>query len=109
MSGHDVLGFPRTPILIKKIFGGTGFQPVPAQAKACGYILSIHPLNTEYKIPAGHYCLNHPLKKGGLRWVPMIYQGVITRSIKEITSARFEGTARRAPTVQKGQLVFRSE
>ncbi len=35
--------------------------------------------------------------------------GVITRSIKEIALARFEGTARRAPTVQKGQLVFRSE
>ena len=34
MSGHDVLGFPRTPIFIKKIFGGTGFQPVPAQANA---------------------------------------------------------------------------
>jgi len=34
---------------------------------------------------------------------------LITRSIKEIALARFEGTARRAPTVQKGQLVFRSE
>ena len=55
MSGHDVLGFPRTPIFIKKIFYGTDFQPVPAQAKACGYILSIYPLNTGYKIPAGHY------------------------------------------------------
>ena len=54
-SGHDVLGFPRTPIFIKKILGGTGLQPVPAQAKACGYILSIYPLNTEYKIPAGHF------------------------------------------------------
>jgi len=25
---------------IKEDFGGTGFQPVPAQAKACGYISS---------------------------------------------------------------------
>jgi hypothetical protein len=24
------------------IFGGTGFQPVLAQAKACGYILIFH-------------------------------------------------------------------
>ena len=50
MSGHDDLGFPRTSIFIKKIFGGTGFQPVPAQAKACGYILSMYPLNPDCKI-----------------------------------------------------------
>jgi hypothetical protein len=55
MLGHDVPGFPRTPIFIRKILGGTGFQPVQAQAKACGYILSMYPLNTEFKIPAGHY------------------------------------------------------
>jgi hypothetical protein len=55
MSKYGVLGFPRTPIFIKKIFGGTGFQPVPAQAKACGYLRSICLLNTGRKIPAGHY------------------------------------------------------
>ena len=67
MSGHDVLGFPRTPIFIKKILGGTGLQPVPAQAKACGYILPIYPLNREYKIPAGHYCPSPPFPKGGAK------------------------------------------
>jgi hypothetical protein len=41
MSENDVFGFPRIPIFIKKIFGGTGFQPVQAQAEACGYILSM--------------------------------------------------------------------
>jgi hypothetical protein len=56
VSGHDALGFPRTPIFIKKIFGGAGFQPVPAQAKACGYILSVYLLYTECKIPAGQHC-----------------------------------------------------
>ena len=55
MSGHDVLGFPRTPIFIKKSLVAQAFQPVPAQDKACGYLLSIYPLNTEYKIPAGHF------------------------------------------------------
>jgi len=34
MSGHDVLGFPRTPIFIKKSLVAQAFQPVPAQAKA---------------------------------------------------------------------------
>jgi hypothetical protein len=38
-----------------KGFGGTGFQPVQAQAKAWGYILSIYPLTTQCKMPAGHY------------------------------------------------------
>jgi hypothetical protein len=33
MSKHDVLGIFRTPIFIRKFFGGTGFQPVQAQAK----------------------------------------------------------------------------
>ena len=42
-------------LFIREIFSGTGFQPVQMQAKACGYILSIYPLNTECKIPAGHY------------------------------------------------------
>jgi hypothetical protein len=55
MFGHDVLGFQRTHILIRKSFGGTGFQPVQSQAKVCGYILSTYPLNIKCKIPAGHY------------------------------------------------------
>jgi hypothetical protein len=55
MSGHDVLGILRNPIFIRKFFGSTGFQPVQAQAKACGYILPWYPLITKCKIPAGHY------------------------------------------------------
>ncbi|MFH1596587.1 MAG: hypothetical protein ABIG94_09510, partial [Pseudomonadota bacterium] len=42
-------------LFIREIFSGTGFQPVQMQAKACGYILSIHPLNTECRIPAGQH------------------------------------------------------
>ncbi len=41
MFGHDVLGFLRSPIFIRKTLAVTGFQPVQAQAKACGYILSL--------------------------------------------------------------------
>ena len=42
------------PFSSKKSLVAQAFQPVPAQAKACGYILPIYPLNTECKIPAGH-------------------------------------------------------
>jgi hypothetical protein len=55
MSGYGGLGIPRTAIFIREIFGATGFQPVQAQALACGYILSMYPLNTEYKMPAGQH------------------------------------------------------
>ncbi len=53
VSEHDVLGILRNPISIRKFFDGTGFQPVQAQAKACGYILPWYPLITKYKILTG--------------------------------------------------------
>jgi hypothetical protein len=55
ISGHGVLGILKNSIFIRNFFGGTGFQPVQAQAKACGYILPWYPLITKCKIPAGHY------------------------------------------------------
>ena len=55
MSGHDILGILRNPIFIRKFFEGAGFQPVQAQAKACGYILPWYPVITKREIPAGHY------------------------------------------------------
>ena len=44
MFGHDVLGFPRTP--------SSSERALVAQAKACGYILSMYPRNNKCKIPA---------------------------------------------------------
>ena len=49
------LVFRGRPFSSIKSLVAQAFQPVSAQAKACGYILSIYPLNTESKIPAGHY------------------------------------------------------
>jgi len=72
------LVFRGLPFSSIKSLVAQAFQPVPAQAKACGYILSIYPLNTECKIPAGHYwdlwgfqriikSPLPPLEKGGIK------------------------------------------
>jgi len=56
--------------MMSLVFRGLLFsskKSLVAQAKTCGYILSIYPLNTEYKIPAGHYCPEPPLAKGGIK------------------------------------------
>jgi hypothetical protein len=36
-----------------KIFGGTGFQPVPTQAEACGYILT--PSGLKCRVGTAHH------------------------------------------------------
>ncbi|MFH1596801.1 MAG: hypothetical protein ABIG94_10610, partial [Pseudomonadota bacterium] len=56
--GLDMMSlvFRGLPFSSKKSLVAQAFQPVPAHAKTCGYILSIYPLNTDCKIPAGHYC-----------------------------------------------------
>jgi hypothetical protein len=53
MSGPHVLGILKNPLFIRKIFGGTGFQPVQAQAKACGYILEDFALPVPINVRAG--------------------------------------------------------
>ncbi len=50
MGSSHVRDFPS----IRKIFGGTGFQPVLAQTKACGYIFYFFPYLKPY---------NHILKR----------------------------------------------
>jgi hypothetical protein len=42
---------------MEQSFGGTGFQPVPAQAKACGYI---------FFSPTGNF---HCLKENRQEWI----------------------------------------
>jgi hypothetical protein len=72
------LAFPKSPIYIRKILAGTGFQPLPAQAEAYGYFCSSCSLHPEYKFPGRtllyqfilHYCtiqkLNFLINTGAL-------------------------------------------
>ena len=58
------LVFRGHPFSLKKSLVAQAFQPVPAQAKTCGYILSIYPLNTEFKSLPDTTALP-PFGKGG--------------------------------------------